>query len=95
MLIAGETDTTVPAFVVEYTSELMTDAGIYNELYVQPNTGHQTNWNMVFTGETLSQHGINFLHTHLATVPEPSTAVLGGIGAMFFVLAVRRKLRVA
>lgn len=92
MLIAGETDTTVPAFVVEYTSELMTDAGIHNELYVQPNTGHQTNWNMVFDGETLSQHGINFLHTHLATVPEPSTAVLAGIGAMVFLLGVRRKL---
>lgn len=91
MLIAGENDTTVPAFAVQFTSDQMTEVGIYNELYIQPNTGHSTNWGMVFEGQTLSEHSIDFLATHLALVPEPSTVVLALIGAIFAMFGLRRK----
>lgn len=86
MLIAGETDLTVPAFFVNHSSQQMTAAGVYNELYVQPNTAHSTNWNQVFDGQTLSQHGIDFWANNLALVPEPSTVVLAGVGVavLFF-----------
>lgn len=85
MLITGERDRTVPATLVQLTRDQMNEVGIETEFYLQPNTGHQTNWDTVFEDQTLSQHGVDFLYKHLAlaTVPEPTSALfLVGTGAL-------------
>ncbi len=86
MLIAGETDLTVPAFFVSTTSQQMTAAGVENALYIQPSTAHSTNWNSVFDGQTLSQHGIDFWANNLALVSEPSTVTMTAMGMIFLLL---------
>ncbi len=84
MLIAGDRDGTVPAAIVELTRDQMNEVGIETEYYLQPNTGHQTNWDTVFEGQTLSQHGVDFLYRNLAlsTVPEPTSSLflVGAVG---------------
>jgi para-nitrobenzyl esterase len=82
MLIAGALDTKVPLQVVQATSSAMTAGGVYNELYVEPNTTHSVSWNTTINGETVFQHSIDFLDQHLATVPEPSTWLMSGLGAL-------------
>lgn len=93
MLITGERDRTVPAALVQLTRDQMNEVGIETEFYLQPNTGHQTNWDTVFEGQTLSQHGVDFLYTNLAlsTVPEPTSSLfLVGAAALAYM---RRRCR--
>jgi hypothetical protein len=52
----------------------MNAAGVYNEFYVQPGIGHDVDFNLVFGGQTLLAHNIDFLAQYL--VPEPSGFVL-------------------
>ncbi len=92
MLITGEKDNTVPPELVELTRDLMNEVGIENEFYLQPNTGHLPNWDVVIDGQTLSQHGVNFLYENLAIVPEASSIELLATGLLLFssACAVRR-----
>jgi acetyl esterase/lipase len=82
MLITGEKDNTVPASLVELTRDLMNEAGVVNEFYLQPDTGHLPNWDVLIDGQTLSQHGIDFLYQNLAIVPEPTAIVLLATGLL-------------
>lgn len=91
MLITGEKDNTVPTALVELTRDQMNEVGIMTEYYLQPNVGHQPNWDTVIDGETLSQHGIDFLYQNLAVVPEPSTFALGALAMMIMLGTVARR----
>ncbi len=82
MLIAGQLDSKVPLQVVQATSNAMTAGGVYNELYVEPNTTHSVSWNTTINGETVFQHSVDFLAQHVAAVPEPSTWLMSALGAL-------------
>ncbi len=92
MLITGEKDNTVPVALVEITRNQMNEVGIMTEYYLQPDVGHQPRWDTIIDGETLSQHGINFLYENLAAVPEatPSVLLATGLLCLSSVWAVRR-----
>lgn len=93
MLITGEKDNTVPAVLVELTRDQMNEVGIMTEYYLQPNVGHLPNWDTVIDGQTLSQHGIDFLYENLAMVPEPTTIGLLAIGSALYLVRVGRPSR--
>lgn len=82
MLITGTKDNTVPAGLVELTRDQMNEVGIMTEYYLQPDVGHQPNWDVVIDGETLSQHGIDFLYNNLAVVPEATPILLLATGLL-------------
>ena len=93
MLITGENDPTLPPVFQMLTRDLMDEAGVVNEFYLQPDTGHLPNWNVVIEGQTLTQHGIDFLYQNVALVPEPSTFALGALAMMIMLgTAVRRRV---
>ncbi len=93
MLIAGELDNKAPATLVELTRDQMNQFGIETEYYLQPNVGHEIYWDREIEGQTLSQHGINFLYNHLATaaVPEPTSALFLCSAAALACLRRRRR----
>jgi predicted esterase len=74
MLIAGSKDNTVPSALVEFARDQLNEVGVTTEYYLQPNVGHQPRWDTVIDGETLSQHGIEFLYNNLATVGVPEAS---------------------
>lgn len=93
MLITGEKDPTLPPVFQMLTRDLMNEAGVVNEFYLQPDTGHLPNWDVLIDGQTLSQHGIDFLYQNLALVPEPSTFALGALAVMIMLgTAARRRV---
>jgi acetyl esterase/lipase len=96
-----QSDDTTPAFVVngqvdplialsypQAMIDRMNAMGIANEFYVQPGVGHTVDYNLVFGGETLLQHNVDFLASHL--VPEPAGVPLAGLG-LAALLAIRRR----
>ncbi|MEQ8667611.1 MAG: alpha/beta hydrolase [Pirellulales bacterium] len=91
MLITGENDKTLPPEFGVLTRDLMNEAGIANEFYLEPDTGHLPNWDVVIDGQTLSEHGVDFLYQNVALVPEPSTFALGALAMMIIFGAVARR----
>lgn len=92
MLITGDKDNVVPYGLVGLTRDQMNEVGIMPEYYLQPDVGHQPRWDTIIDGETLSQHGINFLYNNLAVVPEASSIELLATGMLLLssAWAVRR-----
>jgi len=91
MLITGEIDKTLPPELGMLTRDLMNEVGTPNEFYLEPGTGHLPNWDVEIDGQTLSQHGIDFLYQHLALVPEPSTFALGTLAIIIMLGTTARR----
>jgi acetyl esterase/lipase len=79
-VVNGAVDPLVPLSVAQATVDQMNAAGVYNEFYVQPGVGHDVDFNLVFGGQTLLAHNIDFLAQFL--VPEPSSFALCALAAL-------------
>ena len=90
----GNADTQVPFSGDVAVANQLTAVGVYNEFYVGQGLGHNldtTTFNLVYGGETLFQHNIDFLANHLL-VPEPPSGLLAALGALVLVIVARRKM---
>lgn len=87
LLINGSVDPLVPLSYAQAVVDRMNSVGVYNEFYVQVGVGHTVDFDLVFGGQTLLEHNINFLAQFL--VPEPSSLVLFAL-AVSALLAVSR-----
>jgi acetyl esterase/lipase len=89
LIINGSADPLIQLTYPQAMVDRLNAMGVYNEFYVQQGVGHTVNLNLVFGGETLLQHNIDFLATYL--VPEPSGLLLAGVGAVALALISRRR----
>ena len=89
----GDADTTVPFSGDQAVADQLTAVGMYHEFYEGVGIGHELD-NTVFAGiygsETLLQHNIDFLATHL--VPEPTSVVMAAAGLAVLLAVGRRRL---
>jgi acetyl esterase/lipase len=92
-IVGGLNDTTVPPSGSVDVANRMNAVGVYNELYMQVGVGHDVDFFQMFGDKTLLEHNIDFLATYL--VPEPSSLVLGAIGAVALGMLARKQRRVA
>ncbi len=76
-VVNGALDPLIPVAAANALVAQMNAAGVTNEYYLQPGVGHSVDFGMIFDGQPLAQHNIEFLAQHLA--PEPSGMVLGGM----------------
>jgi acetyl esterase/lipase len=90
----GDADTQVPYAGDVAVAAQLTNVGVYHEFYVGQGIGHEldtTVLNLTYGNETLLQHNIDFLATHL--VPEPASLRLMVIGGAGLLLLRARSIR--
>ena len=90
----GNADTVVPFSGDQAVADQLTSVGVYHEFYVGQGIGHElddTVFSGIYGNETLLQHNIDFLATHL--VPEPGSIVMAALGLVALAAIGRRRAR--